>query len=81
MKTTTITYIQRFLQKRKQTELVKKLSEQVQVNDGIVEVAEALFNCNEKVCLVYFLSYSARQNKSRELKKLIEEARSIAYAK
>lgn len=77
--TTTIYYIQKFLQKRKQTELVKNLLEQV--NDGIVEVAEALFNCNEKVCLVYFLSYSARQNNSRELKKLIEEARSIAYAK
>lgn len=77
--TTTIYYIQKFLQKRKQTELVKNLLEQV--NDGIVEVAEALFNNNEKVCLVYFLSYSARQNHSRELKRLIEEARSIAYAK
>lgn len=79
MKATTITYIQRFLQKRKQTELVKKLSEQL--DDGIIEVAEALFNNNKKVCLVYFLSYSARQNNSKELKKLIEEARSIAYVK
>lgn len=79
MKATTNTYIQRFLKKRKQTDLVKKLSEQL--NDGIIEVAEALFNNNEKVCLVYYLSYSARQNNSRELKRLIEEARTIAYAK